>query len=120
MCPCDDPIEIAAHRRGRRHGDGRDGHGAAAVDRGSHWWPWQRSAWTEARLHCADSAREAARAAARDQPVPKAGSEQITVVRQGQTETATAAVRLHPLGWLPTITVVESATAAVEPGVTAP
>ena len=74
----------------------------------------------QARLHCADGAREAARAAARGQLVSSTGSAQIIAVRRGNDEVATATVRVRPLGWLPAVTVVESATAAVESSEPAP
>lgn len=68
------------------------------------------------KLRCADLARESARAAARGQAGPSSGTARVTLSRQGQTEIATARMVLHPAGWLPTVTIVETATAAVEPG----
>lgn len=72
----------------------------------------------QARLRCADVAREAARSAARGQPGGQyAGqrSAQISLTKRGQSEIATVRLTLRPVGWLPAVTVVESAAAALEP-----
>ena len=75
------------------------------------------------RVRAADAAREAARAAARGDPV--AGSRlssaaapgaSVTVTRAGDRVTAQVRVVVHPMGgWLPALTVVERAVAAAEP-----
>ena len=77
---------------------------------------------SSARVRIADAAREAARAAARDDAgtarvlaARAAPGAAVEVVRQGTTEVATVRLVVHPLaGWLPSVTVVESAAAAVE------
>ncbi|HJQ44435.1 MAG TPA: TadE family type IV pilus minor pilin [Jatrophihabitantaceae bacterium] len=78
-----------------------------------------------ARVRVADASREAARAAARDDPgAARALTEQVapgaTLVleRRGALVVATVRLVVRPLGgWLPALTVSESATAAAEPAV---
>lgn len=70
----------------------------------------------QARVRCADAAREAARSAARGDPVPTAHRIDLAVTRQGETELASARLSYRPVGWLPAVTIVETADAAVEPG----
>ncbi|HEX2903412.1 MAG TPA: TadE family type IV pilus minor pilin [Jatrophihabitans sp.] len=71
-------------------------------------------------LRCADLARESARAAARGQVGPPAGSAAVTLSRRGEVERATVRRTVRPAGWLPALTIVESATAALEPAADAP
>lgn len=68
----------------------------------------------QARVHCADIAREAARAAARHAPYTSSGAT-ISLSRQGDSVSATAALTLQPVSWLPAVTVTEAASAAAEP-----
>jgi hypothetical protein len=75
------------------------------------------------QLECVDAAREAARAAARGESGPAAGSRvapagsSVSVTVDGDTARATVRVRVSPLGrHLPGFEVSASAVAAVEPG----
>ena len=76
-----------------------------------------------ARVRVADAAREAARAAARDDPdAARTLTEQsapgaaVVVDRRGAIVVATVRLVVHPAGgWLPALTVTESAVAAAEP-----
>ncbi|MCL2779951.1 MAG: pilus assembly protein [Actinomycetia bacterium] len=78
------------------------------------------------RVRAQDAAREAARAAARGadgaatrlarQITPHARD--ISITRSGDELTAQVTVEVHPLtSWLPSITLTESAVAALEPAV---
>ena len=75
------------------------------------------------RVRAADAAREAARAAARGDPVTgsrlaatSAPGSTVTISRSGDRVTARVRIVVHPMGgWLPSLTVVERAVAAVEP-----
>ncbi len=69
----------------------------------------------QARVRCADLAREAARAASRGSPAAPTGPVQISVSRQGESVSASAVLTLRPVSWLPSVTVTEVATAAAEP-----
>jgi Flp pilus assembly protein TadG len=76
------------------------------------------------RVRAADAAREAARAAARDDSVlgarlaaVAAPGGSLTISRSGDRVEARVRVVVHPMGgWLPGMTVVERAVAAREPG----
>ena len=76
----------------------------------------------DVQSRCVDAAREAARAAARDDPRAVAlgrralpGPADITVSRSADTVTVTVTVRMHPAGaYLPGVTITAHATAAVE------
>jgi hypothetical protein len=76
------------------------------------------------RVRAMDAAREAARVAARADPAaalrygrlvdPNAA---ISLSRSGETVRAEARLTVHVLGgWLPSLTIVEGAVAAAEPG----
>jgi len=75
------------------------------------------------RVRAADAAREAARAAARGDPVTgsrlaaaSAPGSTVTITRSGDRVTARVRIVVHAMGgWLPAVTVVERAVAAVEP-----
>jgi hypothetical protein len=74
-------------------------------------------------VRASDAAREAARAAARGDPATgsrlaaeAAPGSSVTVSRSAERVTARVRLVVHPLGgWLPPVTVVEQAVAAVEP-----
>lgn len=76
-----------------------------------------------ARVRLQDAAREAARAAARDDAATgrqlarhDAPGATVDVHSDGTTVTAVAREHVHPLGdWLPAVTVREQAVAAAEP-----
>lgn len=77
----------------------------------------------DARAQCLDAAREVARAAARGDVTAVArgrlmlgDAATVSVSTAGDSATARTSVRVHP-GWsrLPTVTVTETATAAMEP-----
>ena len=70
----------------------------------------------QARVGCADAAREAARSVARGGAPPGGGRITISVANQADRVRATAVERIQPLSWLPGITITEAATAAAEPG----
>jgi len=80
----------------------------------------------QARLRCADAAGEAARAVARGDPVAAAGRARSAAGAPVELSTASVAsdtrvtvrMRLHPVSWLPAVTVAETAVAATEPGAT--
>ena len=74
------------------------------------------------RVRCLDAAREAARAAARDDPRATAIARQVlpgaevSIARSATTVSATVTIHLAPLGRdLPAITIREEVTAATEP-----
>jgi Flp pilus assembly protein TadG len=75
------------------------------------------------RVRLQDAAREAARAAARNDPAAArdlahraAPGTAVTIARDAATVVAVVRGRVHPLGgWLPALTVTERAVAAVEP-----
>ncbi len=76
------------------------------------------------RVRAADAAREAARAAARGDPMTgsrlaaaSAPGSTTAITRSGDRVSARVRIVVHPMGgWLPALTVVERAVAAVEPG----
>jgi hypothetical protein len=78
------------------------------------------------RVRAADAAREAARSAARGDPLTgsqlaadSAPGSTVTISRSGDRVTARVRIAVHPMGgWLPALTVVERAVAAVEPDAT--
>jgi len=80
------------------------------------------------RVRAADAAREAARAAARGDPVTgarlaaaSAPGSTVMITRSGDRVTARVRIVVHPIdGWLPALTVVERAVAAVEPDADTP
>lgn len=78
----------------------------------------------QARVRCADAAREAARAIARGDPGAAAGLARaaagdgagVLSTRSTSGDTVvTVRLRLRPVGWLPPVTVTETAVAATEP-----
>ncbi len=80
------------------------------------------------RVRAADAAREAARAAARGDPMTgsrlaaaSAPGSTVKITRSGDRVTARVRIVVHPMGgWLPALTVVERAVAAVEPDADTP
>ena len=78
----------------------------------------------DTRVRAQDAAREAARAAARGDNTaarelaqPAAPGVELTLTTSGDQVTATVRVSAHLLArWLPAVTVVERAVAAIEPG----
>jgi len=84
----------------------------------------------QARVRCADAAREAARTIARGDPdaaprlvrvvaghgasVLNTGSGSASKSASGDT-TVTVRLRLRPVSWLPPVTITETAVAATEP-----
>ncbi len=78
------------------------------------------------RVRAADAAREAARAAARDDSVAaarlaaaSAPGASLTISRSGDQVQARVRIVVHPMGgWLPGLAVVEHAVAAAEPDAT--
>jgi Flp pilus assembly protein TadG len=81
-----------------------------------------------AQIRCGDAAREAARAAARGESPAQVRSTaartgparaRLSVSEGGGLVTASVSTRVGPLhGWLPSLTVSGTATAAREPGTT--
>lgn len=77
----------------------------------------------QARVRCADAAREAARAIARGDPgaapvlARMAAGRPVTLSTSSDgTDTAvTVRIQLHPARWLGSITITETAVAATEP-----
>jgi Flp pilus assembly protein TadG len=80
----------------------------------------------QARLRCADAAREAARAVARGVPGSAAAQAQaaagrpVTVLSIGSTSADTSVTvrfQLRPVSWLPPVVISETAVVATEAGV---
>lgn len=78
----------------------------------------------QARVRCADAAREAARAIARGDPAAAFGLAQAAAgggATMGSAQSAggdtvvTVRLSLRPVGWLPPVWVTETAVAATEP-----
>jgi Flp pilus assembly protein TadG len=78
----------------------------------------------QARVRCADAAREAARAIARGDPAAADGLARVAAGRPvevsqasgGDDSTAvTVRMTLHPVSWLGSVTVAETAVVATEP-----
>lgn len=80
------------------------------------------------RVRAQDAAREAARAAARGDPVQARRLAQqaapgvtVDIATRGEEVIAVARISVHPLSaWLPGLTVTERAVAAVEPSAASP
>jgi hypothetical protein len=80
-------------------------------------------AFGQARLRCVDAASEAARAVARgdsasaDRLATAAAGRpvQLTQVSRGADTVVTVRMTVRGVGWLPSMTLTESATAATEP-----
>ena len=78
----------------------------------------------QARLRCADAAGEAARAVARgdlasaaDRARSAAGAPVALSTTSSASDTrVTVRMALRPVGWLPQVTITETAVAATEPG----
>ncbi|MDQ1730333.1 MAG: hypothetical protein QOK10_492 [Pseudonocardiales bacterium] len=78
----------------------------------------------QARVRCADAAREAARAVARgdagsaDAWAAAVARRPVTVVRSRSADQTRVTVswRLKPISWLPAMTVSDTAVVATEPG----
>jgi Flp pilus assembly protein TadG len=79
----------------------------------------------QARLRCADAAGEAARGVARGDPAAAAdrarsaaGAPVVLSTASSASDTrVTVRMALHPVSWLPRVTITETAVAATEPGV---
>jgi Flp pilus assembly protein TadG len=77
----------------------------------------------QARVRCADAAREAARAIARGDPTAADGLAQAAAGRpvevspasDDDTTAVTVRMTLHPVSWLGSFTVAETAVVATEP-----
>jgi Flp pilus assembly protein TadG len=81
----------------------------------------------QARLRCADAAREAARAVARGDPASAeaqarvAAGRPVTVLTTGSTAADTSVTvrfQVRPVSWLPPLVITETAVVATEPGAT--
>jgi Flp pilus assembly protein TadG len=79
----------------------------------------------QARVRCADAAREAARAIARgDRSSATARAEAaagrpVAVLSSGSSPadtTVTVQLQVHPVSWLPPVVITETAVVATEPG----
>ncbi|HEY2041039.1 MAG TPA: TadE family type IV pilus minor pilin [Jatrophihabitans sp.] len=79
----------------------------------------------QARVRCADGAREAARAVARGDPgaatslANLAAGRSVAVSSSESTDadtSVTVTMVVHPVSWLPAVTVSETAVVATEPG----
>ena len=80
----------------------------------------------QARVRCADAAAEAARAIARGDPAAAAGRARAAAGRpvtvfssrsSASDTTVTVRFLLHPVSWLPPVSVSETAVVATEPGI---
>jgi Flp pilus assembly protein TadG len=80
----------------------------------------------QARVRCADAAREAARAVARGDPGAAAGLARAAAGRpvmvsstaMGSDTAVTVRFAVRPVSWLPPVEITETAVVATEPGAT--
>ncbi|HST49048.1 TadE family type IV pilus minor pilin [Jatrophihabitans sp.] len=77
----------------------------------------------QARLRCADAAGEAARAVARGDPAAAARARSaagapvaLSTASSASDTRVTVRMALHPVSWLPRVTITETAVVATEPG----